>query len=503
VAATQDRSYAKIAGAVAAVAIVVLVALFWFVKKRSAPVAVTPSPTTVAVLPLQNLGSDKDVDFLRLALADEIATALSYVRSLSIRPFATTSRYDSPALDLQEAGRAMHVSDVVTGHYMKEGAQIQITLEAVDVADNRTLWRDTMTVAAPDLIAMRSQITSSVRQGLVPALGAGTDSDDAGTHPKNEEAYDLYLRSIALPHDPVPNKDAIAMLERAVGLDPTYAPAWGYLGVRYHYDGAYSNGGDAMRKRSDAALERAISLDPNYIPAIAWLITNRVEQSELAKAYQDAETLVARHPEKADAHFALAYVLRYGGAVEESAHECEAALSLDPGNFMLRSCSFAFDQLGNYPRAMDFLQLDAGSVWASDNIMRHYLRDGNLAQAKDIAEKFKDVYAFDFAAMAACMENRPSADVTSLFREQVARMLADPDPEPRYVVAGDLVLCGQKDLALQLLKSSISGHYCAYTGLQNDSQWAKLRGTPEFAELLSAAKQCRDDFISERSQAAP
>jgi hypothetical protein len=152
---------------------------------------------------------------------------------------------------------------------------------------------------------------------------------------------------------------------------------------------------------------------------------------------------------------------------------------------------------------MDFLQLDAGSVWASDNIMRHYLRDGNLAQAKDIAEKFKDVYAFDFAAMAACMENRPSADVTSLFREQVARMLADPDPEPRYVVAGDLVLCGQKDLALQLLKSSISGHYCAYTGLQNDSQWAKLRGTPEFAELLSAAKQCRDDFISERSQAAP
>jgi serine/threonine protein kinase/tetratricopeptide (TPR) repeat protein len=501
-AATEDRSYAKIAAVLAAVAILVLVALFWFVKKRSAPLAVTPSPRTVAVLPLQNLGSDKDVDFLRLALADEIATALSYVRSLSIRPFATTSRYDSPALDLQEAGRAMHVTDVVTGHYMKEGEQIQITLEAVDVADNRTLWRDTLTVAAPDLIAMRSQITSRVRQGLVPALGAGPDSGEAGTHPKNEEAYDLYLRSIALPHDPGPNKDAIAMLERAVGLDPTYAPAWSYLGVRYHYDAAYSNGGDAVRQRSDAALERAISMDSNYISAVAWLITNRVEQSELAKAYQDAEALVARHPENAQAHFALAYVLRYGGAVEESAHECEAALSLDPGDFMLRSCSFTFDQLGNYPRAMDFLQLDAGSVWASNNIMRHYLRDGKLAQAKEIAEKFKDISTFDFAALTACIENRPSADVTSRFREQDDRMLADPDPEPRYVVAGDFVFCGQKDLALQLLKSSISGHYCAYTGLQNDSVWAKLRGTPEFAELLSAAKQCRDDFISERSQAA-
>jgi serine/threonine protein kinase/TolB-like protein len=499
VASKQSLSYGKVAGALAA-ALVVLAVLFWLVKQRAAPVVVTASQRTVAVLPLRNLGSDKDVDFLRLALADEIATSLSYVRSLTIRPFATTSKYDSPTLDLQEAGKAMHVTNVVTGHYMKEGDQLQITLEAVDVADNRTLWRDTLTVAAPDMIAMRSQITARVRQGLVPALGAGTDSGEAGTHPKNEEAYDLYLRSIALPHDPLPNKDAIAMLERAVGLDPSYAPAWAYLGVRYNYDGAYSNGGVGMRKRSNAALERAISLDPNYSFAAAWLITNRVEQGELAKAYQDAKALVARHPENAQTHFALAYVLRYGGAMEESAHECDAALALDSGNFGLRSCAFTFDQLGNYARAMDFLQLDAGSVWASDNIMRHYIRDGKLAQAKEIAEKFKDDRFFRM--MAVCIENPSAADVASLARETEAARLADPDPEPRYVVAPDLLLCGQKDAAMRLLKSAIAGHYCAYSGLQNDSAWAKLRGKPEFAELLAAAKQCRDVFISERSQAA-
>jgi adenylate cyclase len=230
VASTPSRSYGKIAGVLAAVAVVAVAAVFWFGKRRSAPFAATISQKTVAVLPLQNIGSDKDVDFLRLALADEIATSLSYARSLSIRPFATTSKYDSPTLDLQEAGKAMHVTDVVTGHYMKEGDQIQITLEAVDIGDNRTVWRDTMTVAAPDLIAMRSQITAKVRQGLVPALGAGNDAGETGTHPKNEEAYDLYLRSIALPHDPLPNKDAIAMLERAVGIDPTYGPAWEALG---------------------------------------------------------------------------------------------------------------------------------------------------------------------------------------------------------------------------------------------------------------------------------
>ena len=377
---TQKHSYGKIAVAIAA-AVILLAGVVWFAlfKQRATPAVVNASQRTVAVLPLQNLGSDKDVDFLRLALADEIATSLSYIRSLSIRPFATTSKYDSPTVDLQEAGKAMHVTDVVTGHYMKQGDLIQITLEAVDVADNRTLWRDTMTVAAPDMIAMRSQITAKVRQGLVPALGAGADSGDAGTRPKNEEAYDLYLRSIALPHDPLPNKDAIAMLERAVGLDPSYAPAWEYLGLRYHYDAAYSNGGEAMRQRSDTALERAISLDPNYSFAVAWLITNRVEQGQLVKAYQDAKALVGRHPEDAQAHFALGYVLRYGGAVDESAHECDAALALDPGNFGLRSCSFTFDQLGNYARSMEYLQLDAGSEWSENNVMRQYLRHGKVS----------------------------------------------------------------------------------------------------------------------------
>jgi len=497
VASKQNRSYGKVAGALAA-AVVVLAALTWLVKQRSAPVVVTASQKTVAVLPLQNLGSDKDVDFLRLALADEIATALSYVRSLSIRPFATTSKYDSPSVDLQEAGRAMHVTDVVTGHYMKEGDQLQITLEAVDVADNRTLWRDTMTVAAPDMIAMRSQITAKVRQGLVPALGAGTDSGETGTHPKNEEAYDLYLRSISLPHDPQPNKEAIAMLEHAVGLDPSYAPAWDAVALRYHYDSAYSNGGEAMFQRSNAAFERALALDPNLISAAGQLITNRVERGELSRAYNDAKGLVARHPENAVAHFALSYVSRYAGMVEESAHECDAALTLDPGNYQFRSCSFTFDQLGNYSRGMDFLQIDAGSEWALANMTRHFLRDGKLSQARDTAQKRGD--GLWSRMMQACIDDASSANAVNLAREYAAKTLADPDPEVSYWVAHDLVFCGQKDIALRLLKSSVAGHYCAYKGLQTDPMFAKLRSAPEFNELLAAAKQCRDDFLAGRSQ---
>ena len=389
----------------------------------------------------------------------------------------------------------MHVTDVITGHYLKEGSQLQITLEAIDVENNRTLWRDTMTFAAPDMIAMQSQITARVRQGLVPALGAGTDSAEGATRPKNEEAYDLYLRSISVPHDPAPNKDAIAMLERAVGLDPTYAPAWNALGYRYYYDSQYAAGGEAMFQRAKAALEKALALDPNLISAASQLTALQVERGELVKAYQEAKALVERHPEDAESHMAMAYVLRYAGALDESAHECDAALSLNPGYYQFRSCSFTFDELGNYGRAMDFLQLDAGSDWVSRNIVSHSIRAGNLAQAREQSEKSGDT---NIARMIrACLHNAPTAEVDKLAREVAPEILANPDAENRYLISSDFAFCGQKDVALRLLKSSVAGKYCAYTAMQNDPMFATLRGTPEFTELLSAAKQCQSDFLAQ------
>ncbi len=500
---TSTSRYAK-AGLLAAIVVLVVAliaaAVFWFARQRSAPAAVTASRKTVAVLPLQNMGGDKDVDFLRLALADEIATSLSYARSLSIRPFATTSKYDAPTLDLQEAGKAMHVTDVVTGHYIKEGNQLQITLEAVDIGENRTVWRDTMTVAAPDLIAIRGEITAKVRQGLIPALGAGTDAAEAGTHPKNEEAYDLYLRSIALPHDPLPNKDAIAMLERAVGMDPTYGPAWEALGYRYYYDATYSDGGEAVYKLGQSALERAVALDPNLVGAASQLITTRVESGELVKAYQEGKALVDRHPENASAHFALGYVLRYGGMIEESGHECDTALSLDPGNYRYRSCYISFAEQGNFARAMDFLQLDAGSAWAEGNLVAHFLRTGNLSQAREQTAKLTD-QPID-KMVNACLNHAPAADVDREARELEPTYLHIHDPEAKYLNAGYFAFCGQKDIAARMMKDSIAGRYCAYADLQTSAMLASMRGTPEFAELLSAAKQCRDDFVAQRSQAA-
>ena len=445
------------------------------------------------------MSPDKDVDFLRLALPDEIATALSYAHALSIRPFATTSKYNSPSLDLEQAGREMRVTDIVTGHYLKEGDQLQITLEAVDVANNRTVWRDTLNVGAADMIAMRGQIAAKVRQGLVPALGAGENSAEAGTRPKNEEAYDLYLRSVSLPHDAAPNKEAIAMLERAVGLDATYAPAWRALGERYYYDSHYSDGGEPCSSARPLPTSGPWPSIRTTATPPGMLITNRVETGELGRAYKDAKALVARHPENAMAHFALSYVLRYGGMLQEAAQECDKAVSLDPGNYQFRSCSFVFDLMGNTERAMDFLRLDPGSAGSGQTC----LSISNARVSGQKREKARRKFPPTIPSGSSGCLFRPSspAELDQEVRAATPGFLADPDPENRYWDATLMAACGKQDIAVRLLKSAIDGHYCAYTALQSDPLMATLRGDPEFNQLLAAAKNCQSNFVAEGIQA--
>ena len=166
--------------AAGAVGVIAAIVMAMFLRQSSHPAVPSVDSTSqraIAVLPFQNAGSDKDTDFLSLALPDEIANTLSYVPTFSIRPFASTSKYHEPNLDLEQAGREMRVTSIVTGHHHTEGNQLEVTLEAVDVANDRSVWRNTIRVAASDKIGMREQITSIVRQGLVPVLGGAAASE--------------------------------------------------------------------------------------------------------------------------------------------------------------------------------------------------------------------------------------------------------------------------------------------------------------------------------------
>jgi len=459
------------------------------------------APVSIAVLPFQNFGGDRDDDFLRMALPDEVATTLSSVRTLSIRPFTSTTKYTAGDFDVQQAGKDMHVGRIVMGHYQKIRTQLQLTMQAIDVGDNRVLWQETMSVPADDLVAMREQVTSKVRQALIPALGANEATGDSGTRPTNEEAYDLYLRSVALAHDGDQNKEAIRMLERSVGLEATFAPAWSALGKRYYYEEEYG-GGTGTMSRTIPTLRRALTLDPNLEDAAAQIVSLDTDAGKLPQAYQEARAMIDKRPQSGFAHFTLSYVLRYAGLSQEAAYECNTAVRLDPGNYQFRSCAAVFFMTGQVARARDFSNLDAGSEWSTHLEVRLLLYDGKAAEALGRMRQLHDSPFFHTRALEACYSNPRPAGSDELLQQTKKDLFSFHDPEPRFTQAITFNHCLGNEFTARLIKSAIESGFCGYDYLQLDPILASFRQSPEYSAVLAQAKQCSDRFLAERDQPA-
>jgi serine/threonine protein kinase len=470
------------------ITVVASVAAWWFRHREAAN---AEQRNAIAVLPLQNMNGDFSVDFLRFALADELTSVLTYSRSLEVRPSSVTRKYVGLDLDPRKVGQELRVGRLLTGHFMRQGEQMTVTLEAIDVPTERLLWQTTVTAKADDLIGLQQQLSAQVQHGLMPALGGAGGAVETASRPKSQEAYDLYLHSLALPHDPAPNKDAITVLEHVVGVDPSYAPAWEALGKRYYYDSDYGGGGEEMFQRSNKAYERALALDPNRGEAASSLITNRVERGELGRAYDAATDLVRRRPQSADAHFALSYVLRYAGMLDKAAQECNSARALDPGNFNFRSCAWAFVEMGKTDRAMDFVHLDAGSEWAAWVTPYIHLAEGKLNDARESAKNMAKAPFYHRELMVACVAPQKPGDLDRIVRETESSVMMEPDPEAWYHVGALVAYCGQKEPALRLLKAAVQQNYCAYTALLDDPLLKDLRKDTAFDVVLTAAGNCQ------------
>jgi hypothetical protein len=182
------------------------------------------------------------------------------------------------------------------------------------------------------------------------------------------------------------------------------------------------------------------------------------------------------------------------------ARECETALALDPGNYLLRSCALAFLQLGKTARARDFIRLDAGSEWASFATAMTLEREGRITEARESARAISPNPYYHKTFVEACLQERPPSDMNRIVHETESSILAEPDPEPHYFHGAHMIYCDQKESAVRLFKSAIAKNYCAFTALQTDPLLVKLRTTPEFGSLLSAAKECQQKFLAERDR---
>lgn len=489
-AARGRRTWVALAAAVA----LVVAAGGAYLTRRAPPSAQLVK--TVAVLPLRNLDGGGAADYLRVALADEAATILSHTRGVAVRPFAAAGRVAQVPVDLLAVGRDMGVDSVLTGHFRDAAGRLAVTLEAIDVQTGRLLWRDSFDGPAGSMMAVQVQLALRIRGGLAPALGALPVGMPA--EPRNEQAYALFLRSTAFASDQGPNREAIALLDRSLQLDPSYAPAWQALSKRSYMEAQY--GGDpALMRRGEQAAERAVSLDPDYIVPAAGLVVWRVERGDLAGAFTRATDLVRRRPESVDTQFSLSYVYRYAGLLDDAARHCEAAFLLDPRNSTsgLRSCAVVFLQRGDYVRAANYLHLDEGSDFEKVWTLHGLVRQGDIGRAKRLAASGLPQWG-SWSMLAACLQQRPAAEVAAM----ASALEPSPDPETNYFSAVHLAYCGHAPAAASMLTRAIDGRYCAYPALESEPLLAALRARPEFPAIRTSAIACQRRFLAATSQEA-
>lgn len=498
------RNWRTMTAGAAALGLVVATAAVTMLVARKATTG-QQRAKAVAVLPFQNAGADRSLDYLSAALADEISRILDYARHLSVHAPRASLQYHEAGADARKVGRQLGVDTIVSGRFLRTGDNVQITLELTDVESNRPVWSDVFEVPAGNMVAMQAEVASKTRRTMAPVLGVSEFVSDDPPQPKNEEAYKLYLEVMAEPDlaslDPPLRKRVIEKLERSVALDPSFSPAWRILAGRYSSLFWYGNGGQEALEKSRAAQAKAVELAPDDLVYKADVLVDLAKRPASeggitpAEAYRGIQDLLRRRPDRARLHFLLSWILRDAGLLDESARECEASMIIDAKDGGSRSCGITFLLRGDYSRAQDFLRLDREAEISQAIAIDVLLREGREKEALQTFRKVPDWSGYSMAF--AYLQHHPRQEIAAM----ADRLEPVPDPELNYLSAAHLAYVGQPERALPMLKSAIEGGYCSYPAMDHDPMLASARTLPAFAGIGREGMACQQKFLKDRGSA--
>ncbi|HLE56258.1 MAG TPA: protein kinase, partial [Rhodothermia bacterium] len=488
------------------VAVVLIAAVAFLIiglptSRHGEEVAIAPESTashraTLAVLPFSNLRRDPETDFLGYALADQVIGSLTYVENLTVRPASSVRQYQDGDYDVQQAGISLGADYVMAGNYLQQGDQMRLTVELVDVGSREMIWREPIELEYRDVFGMQDIVAERLLKRLEVQFSEVERSRMRADVSADPVAYEYYLRALSHPEDREGNLLAVSLLEKAVSLDSTFAPAWDNLGVRLRTQGYWDLGGREVTFRAKACFERALELNPDLVSALSHVSLFYAEIGELDRAYASAQRVLEINPNNAEGHFARGYVLRYAGLVDESAEEMRRAIASDSTNPIFRSAGFTFRSTRDYDDALSayalgsvaglkegweavFLRQD-GQIEAADSLMAKAARydpDGVLGLwARSVLSSWKGDYAAGVAAAA---------------QWESAELL---DAEGIYFIAS--AYCANQDYArcLSLLAKSFEGGYYNYRLWTIDSFLDGAREMPEFRALLERVKRESEAF---------
>jgi len=303
----------------------------------------------------------------------------------------STQQYQSKPGNLSEIAKQLGVANILEGSVQKAADQVRVNVQLIQVDSDSHLWADTYDRKLVDIFGVESEVAKAIAEALQAKL-TGREQQALAVKPtNNSEAYDAYLRGLALDvraSSPTDLEKVVGFYERAVQLDPAFALAWARLSRANSQ--VYFGGLDKSSARNDAA-ERALNtaqkLQPNSpetLLAQAYYQYWVLRDYELAKAtFGRVRDLV---PGSSEVPAALALIARRQGQWDKSVAYWEQTLALDPRNTqwlglaaqtysMLRQFPAA---LKTYDRVLDIVPNDPDTVASEAKI---YQAEGNLEQA--------------------------------------------------------------------------------------------------------------------------
>ncbi len=398
----------------------------------------TPS---IAVLPFVNLSSDKEQDYFSDGITEELLDALARVKGLKVAGRTSSFAFKGKNEDLRAIGETLGVANIVEGSVRKQGNRVRITAQLIQVSDGFHRWSKTFDGDLTDVFDLQEKIARAITDELKVVLQGDQQNRLVPVATSNPEAYSLYLQATAIfnRRDGARFPDAIAQIEQALRLDPTYARGWSRLATLRVLTPIYRPGDfDSSLAAAEKAARRAIELDSSLGEPHAVLGLTFVQRRQSLDAEPAFRRALELDPQDVTANFWFATNLVSNGYLQRANRILDKVLTIDP----------------MYPNGLNWRALTAfgeGDVDLAERLARRS-RDAGLAHAG---------LALSFVAEARGQREEAIVQLTSALS---ALSLDLPQGFAEATARGALGDVQARDRALALIKAYLATRPAVISG---------------------------------------
>jgi len=359
--AQSRRRKAMLASAALTFAIAAFALGTWLYQRAR---AFTPEERSIAVLPFENLSSDKENAYFAEGIQDEILTRLSKIADLRVISRTSTQRYKSTPENLPEIAKQLGVAHILEGSVQKGADAVRVNVQLIKAATDSHLWSDTFDRKLTDILSVETEVAKTIADQLRARITGKEQEVIAAKPTDNLQAYDAYLRGLAFTtktgFTPATSLGAQKYLREAAQLDPNFALGWALLS--YVDASGYLTQSlqptESLREEARQAAETALKLQPSLGEAVfakGFYHYACLREYDAAVDYlKQAHRLL---PNNSRIPQSLAYVERRRGNWQKSETYFNDAEKLDPRDVnLLSQHARSYVCLRRFPEALAKLE---------------------------------------------------------------------------------------------------------------------------------------------------